>query len=135
MQSPRRLGAAMADDEWYWLQAGESRGPVATGELENLYHRKEVARETLVWRLGQDRWKPIAEILPNIDKLPPPLPSVPGETQLNSKQTLRAEERLVLSPANPQSNQRWSDMSPHPWRRYFARVFDTVVNGSITFFI
>lgn len=26
----------------------------------------------------------------------------------------------------------WTDRSPHPWRRYLARMFDTLVTGSVT---
>ena len=35
-----------------------------------------------------------------------------------------------------QAEQRvWTDTSPHPWRRYFARMLDTLANGCIVIFV
>ena len=134
----------MLNEEWYYLRDGDSRGPQNTDVLAALYHRGEVSRETLVWRLGAERWKPICEVLPEISKIPPPLPTI------ESAGTLLAQPRLVTTSTSPSlpdltrdalstgpsiSAQQWTDTSAHPWRRYFARMLDTLTNGAIVIFI
>ncbi len=133
------LGKPMSDDEWYWLEGKQSRGPTTKVDLENLFHRKEVRRETLIWRPGQDRWKQIVEIWPSIDQQPPPLPNGRIGPQPPSQRHASVHDQLTRQRSQAQDakaniGRDWSDSTGHPWRRYFARMLDITVNGSLTFF-
>jgi uncharacterized RDD family membrane protein YckC len=65
--------------------------------------------------------------------MPPPLPQGSNE-QLNAAALLK--EVPVRTPVAPTiGNNQWQDTSPHPWRRYFARILDTLIHGSLGFFV
>lgn len=128
----------MSDNEWYYLSEGQSAGPVAREQLAALYHRKEIGDQTLVWRQGLERWMPTVEAFPNIARTPPPLPSdVVGDLQRMAAQPELTRTDTVRAPSRPIESHRnavWTDVGPHPWRRYFARMFDTVTNGALSIF-
>lgn len=63
---------------------------------------------------------------------PPPPPSQPLPAPAPPP-PLRFEEPspLIAPPPLPPKGS-WTDRAPHPWRRYWARMFDTLVTGSVT---
>jgi uncharacterized RDD family membrane protein YckC len=123
----------MTQDEWYLLQDGQSRGPLGTTEVQALRARSELSDATLIWQMGQDKWKPVSEVLPKPGSMPPPLPQASNE-QLNTAALLK--EVPVRTPVAPTiGNNQWQDTSPHPWRRYLARILDTLIHGSLGFFV
>jgi uncharacterized RDD family membrane protein YckC len=124
----------MTQDEWYLLQEGQSRGPLGTNEVQALRARSELSDSTLIWQMGQDKWKPVSEVLPKIGPIPPPLPQAFNEQQ-KTPDVLLKEVPVRASMAPTVGNAEWQDTSPHPWRRYFARMLDTLVHGSLGFFV
>ena len=128
----------MHDDEWYYLQDGLSRGPHSSEALEALYHRGEVSADTLVWKLGADKWKAIREALPDIGNTPPPLPTPANELSRAPSRipipSLPGITREANDSVAPGEMQQWIDTTAHPWRRYFARMFDTVIDGALVMF-
>ncbi len=77
-------------------------------ELARLRANDAIAGDTLVWRKGQREWQSLADAIPEVGAGPPPLP-------------FGAPRPKAIKKARPQG---WTDTSPHPWRRYFARMFD-----------
>ena len=99
----------MADADWlYWTDA--EYGPVSVDELAGLIRSGVVTRKTDVRRQTSVAWSNAAEVLPQLFTAPD------GATSATS------------SPART----GWSDLNPHPWRRYFARMVDNTVLGAIT---
>ncbi|HET7881195.1 MAG TPA: RDD family protein [Acetobacteraceae bacterium] len=86
----------MSEEGWFYLEHGEAQGPV--DDLGQPLRENGISNHTLVWRLGQDRWRPLQ----------------------------------AVSPHQSRSAVGWTDARPHPWRRYFARTFDLVVNGALS---
>lgn len=62
---------------WYYVEAGQQRGPVTEADLENLVKIGRIQPETLVWREGMANWQPYREMKPGA--VPPPQlsPSAP----------------------------------------------------------
>jgi uncharacterized RDD family membrane protein YckC len=110
----------MTDTNWYYIQGDGQQGPVSEADLVALQRDGRVCGQTLIWRKGLAGWGPLAELLPGISETPPPLPN-----------------GLAAPTSRPQRQQRepWSDTSPHPWRRYFARMFDLYMGGWALLFI
>src|SRR5262245_12409373 len=65
------------DTEWFYLEAGEQRGPVSESELKALL-RAKLPRATLVWRDGQADWLPAGEVPELAVRPATPPPSVPA---------------------------------------------------------
>src|SRR5258708_32973875 len=129
----------MPDDEWYYLQDGLSRGPHSSDALAALYHRGEVSADTLIWQLGADKWKAIREALPDIGNAPPPLPTTANELSRAPSAipipSLPGVTRETNDSVAPGETEQWIDTTAHPWRRYFARMFDTVIDGARVIFV
>ena len=137
--------------EWYWLHAGASNGPVEIDELAAQCHRAEISPSTQVWRMGEDKWVPLGEVLSGLGMLPPPLPESADSVSpsITSPQVVSTEGNVpspspASSPATvwetPPPRQtldrpEWTDARPHPWRRYFARMIDSTINGLLAFFV
>lgn len=47
---------------WYYVQAGQSVGPVSEEEFESLIAGQTITPETLVWNQTMSDWKPLAEV-------------------------------------------------------------------------
>lgn len=65
-------------DSWWYAEGGARKGPVALERLHELMLSAEIDSSTLVWKLGQDGWKPLGQVqdLSNIlAALPPELPA------------------------------------------------------------
>lgn len=122
----------MPNDAWYYLKKHQSLGPHTLAELRLLYDDGEVSDETLVWTEGSPNWAKISDAI-KLSKIvrPPPLP---GQTGIQEVQSFlssdTAQSHLSLhTHALTSKKGNWSDIGPHPWRRFFARTLDTAVNG------
>lgn len=104
----------MAESEWYYIDDNGQKGPVSEADLAALQRDGRLSGATLIWRKGQGSWSPLAETLPAISETPPPLPAGLSAPRASRKRAKR---------------EPWSDTSPHPWRRYFARMFDLYIVG------
>jgi len=111
----------MSDDEviWYCLQNEKSLGPFSKNQLIQLAFSSAIPKDTLIWTSSQNQqWRPLEGVFNLKEELPPPLPS----TQSQSLQPIGA---TPVGTANLEAD------LPHPWRRYFARLLDNIVNGSV----
>lgn len=119
----------MDTTEWYYLAGEQTVGPFSEEQLASLQRAGAITNSTLIWHKGTDQWKPICEALPQNEELPPPLPQDPG---VRAKQAISTAPPPTESPkATTAKTAKWSDTSPHPWRRGFARLLDTIINGNI----
>jgi hypothetical protein len=98
---------------------GVAAGPYNQGEIVSRFHQGLISRDTLVRKNDEKHWISISDTFPEIEETPPPLPV----SNVQHEATRQDTEAL-----------NWNDTSPHPWRRYFARLTDIVVNGFITIF-
>lgn len=80
------LRPAAVADEWFVGIADSPIGPLSIDELRARVDKREVTRESLVWRDGMGSWKPLGEVpelalisasagLPSLPRLPPPISS------------------------------------------------------------
>jgi len=49
---------------WYYVEEGQQRGPVAEPELDGLVQAGKVTADTLVWREGLANWQPYGQVRP-----------------------------------------------------------------------
>jgi uncharacterized RDD family membrane protein YckC len=113
---------------WYYLRDGGSVGPESSTHILELLDAGAVTRSTWLWRDGAADWQPLETALGLIANRPPPLPGTPppGMPPIPKESDVRSIPPAKLT--------RYSDFSPHPWRRYFARMLDTSVGAALMFF-
>jgi uncharacterized RDD family membrane protein YckC len=130
----------MASDEWFYLEDSKSIGPQDTNALAHLLHIAKISLDTPVWKLGAEKWLPLREAIPAITEIPPPLPSEQRDTSIRApaltpiKVPASSQPLSVPEIASVSRQGGWTDTSPHPWRRYFARMLDGSSNGLFTIF-
>ncbi|MFN5270830.1 MAG: RDD family protein [Hyphomonadaceae bacterium] len=93
-------------DQWFYKMGEAELGPVSEAELIDLYRDGQMSGETLVREAGQEAGKQMVEAFPHLIEVPP-----------------------LTSPGDG-----WTDPSPHPWRRFFARTIDLNVNAFVFVF-
>lgn len=113
------------DDGWFYMRDGGSAGPETASHLLELLDQRIISRQTLVWRQDMPEWQPLEVALGLSVSLPPPPPGASVVSAAVAKPQTGTERTVALE----------KDYSPHPWRRYFARMLDTTVSGSFMFFI
>ncbi len=130
----------MTEVQWFYMLGSQSRGPVTEAQLVELLSKDDITRETLVWRNDEQGWKPISEQLPVFSTLPPPLPlqdpkrpSIPSPALIGAADSSLRLDRDRRAPRTSPST--WSDGSAHPWRRYFARMLDELVHGTLAILV
>ncbi len=68
--------------EWYYLESGQTRGPVPALELARAFQAGQVNLDTSIWRDGMPEWQPLRLHLqalgldPGATSQPPPIPGV-----------------------------------------------------------
>jgi uncharacterized RDD family membrane protein YckC len=119
----------MLDDaDWYYLRDGGSVGPEATKRLLELLDQSVITRQTLVWRQGAADWQPLENALGLTADVPPALPDAPPSMPpIPTSAPVPVEK-------HPAPSNEYSDYAPHPWRRFFARLLDTVVGAFVVSF-
>jgi uncharacterized RDD family membrane protein YckC len=94
----------MSTDQWVYAgEAGESE-VVSGAWLVELFRNGALDGDTKVRRADGDEWASLIERLPELDPPPASPPPIKGA---------------------------WTDVKPHPWRRYLARLLDVMVVGLI----
>ncbi len=94
------------DDDWFHAEDGKVVGPISFDDAARLISAAPGAPH-LVWRKGMEQWvdaRMLPVFAPAFATAPPPLPPAAG----------------VAVPALPGA----AGAGNHPWRRYFARIFD-----------
>ena len=93
----------MAGGVWYYREGEQALGPVGDAELAGLVRRGLIAAGTFVRDGADGAWAAAGQALPH----------------------------LFAQPSATKGS-KWTDTSPHPWRRYFARSLDNALIGGIT---
>jgi hypothetical protein len=76
----RNWGATLSDpttsdDEWFYVQGGQRKGPVPADKLRDLLAARTIDGETPVWRRGLADWQPLhtVGIGADLEETPPPV--------------------------------------------------------------
>jgi hypothetical protein len=130
----------MTTAEWFFLQGTREVGPFTREQIQSLFAASSIRRETLVWRPGCADWTPLSAFeefrLPREFQRPQMQQRAVSRDVDGYRETLDPEEAAEESaaPALAPAGQ-WVDESPHPWRRYVARMLDNVIWGALLLFI
>ncbi len=142
-------------DDWHIVVDGSARGPFDRLQVAGMLQRDEVEAQSLVWREGQDDWRPLRDtplsvLLPPLPPaLPMGAPSPGGEAAAarggggwTAQDLAEAAVRVPMvgrgghvpagvggPPAVVVEDGGWQDVDPAPWRRYLGRVLDTLAFG------
>lgn len=108
----------MDDEKWHYMQKEQSFGPFSEKQLLLMVEKGTLSKTTLIWSESRESWKPAQETFDLEVLFPPPLPGQ-GSFNLGS-----VKERFLKN--------EWSISPPHPWRRYFARMLDIMILGTVT---
>jgi hypothetical protein len=112
------------DDHWYYAEASDqSFGPMSLEKLGHILRAKANAADFLVWCHGMADWGRAGDQVTLRRYFQPPLvPTLPGAPKI-----IPALDRLAID-ADVRTTQVINESSKlHPWRRYFARMFDLYV--------
>ncbi len=126
-----------SDQEWIYVVGGQRHGPLSAREIATLISGDRLAAHTLVWKPGMSEWRSACDVHEIAGYCPPPLPdaiarvrqnvaaarSDPGAGPAPSPPTPHPQHGSRPAPSN--SFSQAIDGGHHPWRRYFARLFDT----------
>ena len=81
---------------WYYVEAGQQRGPVTEAQLENLHRDGLIQPDTLVWQEGMGTWEPYAKVKPT-PATPPPASADPS---IAPGGVVCSECKQIFSPAD-----------------------------------
>lgn len=89
---------------WYYAQNGQAIGPIPLSSIEALAKAGQLSTQTLVWRDGEEDWKPISSIMPGTlgqtaEITPPPSvtpPPLPAPISATVKRPWRDMKRFML---------------------------------------
>ena len=90
------------EHSWYYLEDGETRGPLAAAQLKRLFQSGQLGPDTLVWRQGMRDWQPAralgvtAQPRSPASVLPPPASALqPSSSRLPPDSTRRLQFLIV----------------------------------------
>ena len=105
------------DDNWYYAEASDrSYGPMTLEDLGRILHAKRNAVDFLVWRPGMPEWGRAGDQFALRRYFQPPPVPLPSYGSTSGQLAIDREDRAILTEGD--------GSSLHPWRRYFARMFD-----------
>lgn len=131
---------AAPTDQWFYVEAGERRGPVSEADLKVLISQGVVLADTLVWRQGLADWAP-AETLPElgIQGATEPGPAADPAPTVEPEPATEPEPTVELEPAAPPRTWRRHSRSragadpPAPGEKEWVPRTGLIIGGSITF--
>lgn len=91
--------------DWWYNNGEKEEGPITLPELTELFEKNIITTKTLIWKKGFDSWRELTQVseLSNIlINEPPPIPT--------------GNSTASVFVNFPDSG---------PWKRFFARIFDT----------
>ncbi len=109
----------MDNKQWHYMRDEQATGPFSEQEIISKIESGEISKNTLDWPEDGEDWNPAKDVFDLHDLFPPPLP---GKRIINLG---NIKENLL--------NNEWHTTPVHPWRRYFARLLDIVVFGTLAF--
>ena len=81
---------------WYYVEAGQQRGPVTEAQLENLHRDGLIQSDTLVWHEGMPTWEPYGKVRPT----PAAPASVSADPSVAPGGVVCSECKQIFSPAD-----------------------------------
>lgn len=104
-------------NEWFYVEAGEQRGPVSATELAALHAAGRIVPATLLWREGWADWRPLSGVWTEVGltmpaALPPTLPPSPP-----------AVAAAQVAPSQAAASVTYAGF----WRRWAALIVDGLV--------
>lgn len=134
---------------WYTAVDGATDGPHSRETMARLRAQDEISDDTPVWCEGMADWIPYAES--GLDP-PSPCPAESGPAIDSPRRSTRVaqhwidfdalpalfgqdESPAVRTPRMAVEDDGWQCIHATPWRRYFARMFDTVIMGAMIWFV
>lgn len=122
---------------WWFEKDGETVGPVSEAELITFMRANSQKSMQLVWTAGMPEWtdaRKLAQFADVFGPTPPPLPKAAQKPTLTPPISRpRIEPVEQIEPPETIEEIR-ATSSVHPWRRYFARMFDWLI-ANIIFFV
>lgn len=118
---------------WHYVDAGQKKGPVSRDEIASRYAGGQISDSTLVWSAGMSQWRPLAEVyelyahLESLRLTPPPIPNSDYD---DGPKDARMEPNPAPEPRRQPSVEEWTE-AVSPWRRWFARIADVAIFGSV----
>jgi uncharacterized RDD family membrane protein YckC len=114
----------MSSKQWYYMQNGQSTGPVAEERIIAMVREGVIPKTCLIWAKGLANWRAAESFFQLEDEALKPV---------QEARTEYIREDIIVPDVNPVfvAKQSWTDAAPHPWRRFFARMIDTSINGFI----
>jgi uncharacterized RDD family membrane protein YckC len=109
----------MSTLQWHYMQGSQSVGPFSEEQICAMVRSGTLDSSALIWAQGSETWKSAKDVFDINDDVPPPLPKQSNESPLIQDVQLES---------------KWASAPPHPWRRYFARMIDILVNGYFILF-
>jgi hypothetical protein len=131
---------------WYIAVDGATDGPHPAEAVQHLRAQGRISDDTPVWCEGMADWIAYAESGLNVPSL---LAVEPNAATGSSARIAPAwpdfdqladllgveESPSVRTPRLIVEDDGWQSTRATPWRRYFARMFDTVVLGAVIWFV
>jgi uncharacterized RDD family membrane protein YckC len=133
----------MENNNWHYAAAGSGvRGPMSKFDLGRILRAEFAAAEFLVWCPGMPDWARAGDV-PTLGEFlyaPPPIPA--SRPRSKSTAPLSAERRVQpalnvdVRPHDERAavQKHFAAEATHPWRRYFARLLDTMAFSFAFFF-
>lgn len=109
----------MDEKQWHYMHDEQSVGPFSQQQLIALIESGTLNKNTLVWSESEDEWRAAHKVFDLGELTPPPLP---GKKLINFS---ALKDNLLTT--------EWRTEPVHPWRRYFARILDIMICGSLFF--
>jgi uncharacterized RDD family membrane protein YckC len=116
------------EDNWHYAIAGQgARGPVSKYDLGRILHARALhagngGSDFLVWRPGMSDWARPENVAALRDSFPSPPPIQEAAWAANPTPAETAASSNKNTDGGP-----YPSSVTHPWRRYFARIWDIYV--------
>ncbi|WP_421781954.1 RDD family protein [Kiloniella litopenaei] len=129
-------------ETWYYWADNQEFGPVTKLDLYKLYKANVIAGYSFVRAKDSDTWLAYKELrIRRSDFTWDELNGPKSNGRELNGDRLRANDDQQLSTSDAVSKQGpndhpkgiWNDVSPHPWRRYFARWVDISIYANLIF--
>jgi uncharacterized RDD family membrane protein YckC len=124
---------------WYIAVDGATSGPHSRETMERLLAQGRISADTPVWCEGMADWIACADSgLGSSPEDATAAESTPLARWFETMPTsfgLDGHEPDVWTPRLAVEDDGWQSTRATPWRRYFARMFDTVILGATIWFV
>lgn len=114
----------MADVVWYYLESETPTGPFPWARLVDLSKAGVVKRNTYVRSHESDDWVHFGDVM---DRAEHSDPRVPLAVQKSTNEPLLGSVSELQNPIVDANG--WASTPVAPWRRYGARMLDTIIHG------